>query len=105
VLARADVGIVMGSGADAAVEAADVVIMTNEPDRVPEAIRLSRKIRMLVIENVVFALAAKAVFITLAVFGVANMWLALFADVGVCLIAILNSSRALLGAGKVVVSD
>jgi Cd2+/Zn2+-exporting ATPase len=95
VLARADVGVVMGSGADAAVEAADVVIMTNEPERVPEAIYRSRKIRALIIENVVFALVAKALFITLAVFGIANMWLAIFADVGVCLIAILNSSRAL----------
>jgi Cd2+/Zn2+-exporting ATPase len=95
VLARADVGGVMGSGADAAVEAADVVIMTNEPERVPEAIYRSRKIRALIIENVVFALVAKVLFITLAVFGIANMWLAIFADVGVCLIAILNSSRAL----------
>jgi Cd2+/Zn2+-exporting ATPase len=97
VLARADVGVVMGSGADAAVEAADVVIMTNDPDRVPEAIRRSRKIRAIIIENVVFALAIKALFVTMAVFGVANMWLALFADVGVCLIAILNSSRLLVG--------
>lgn len=96
VLARADVGVVMGSGADAAVEAADVVIMTSEPDRVPEAICLSRKIRRIIMENVVFALVAKALFITLALFGVANMWLALFADVGVCLLAILNSGRALV---------
>ncbi|MDR0644324.1 MAG: heavy metal translocating P-type ATPase [Treponema sp.] len=97
VLARADVGVVMGSGADVAVEAADVVIMTNDPDRVPEAIKHSRKVRTLITENVVFALGAKALFITMAVFGVANMWLALFADVGVCLIAVLNSSRALVG--------
>jgi Cd2+/Zn2+-exporting ATPase len=95
VLARSDVGIAMGSGSDAAVEAADVIIMTDDPRRVPEAIRRARRTRRIVLENVVFALGAKGVFITLAVLGMANMWLALIADVGVALLAILNSTRAL----------
>lgn len=95
VLARADVGIAMGGGADVAVEAADVVIMTDDPRRVPEAIKSARKTRSIVIGNVVFALAAKGAFITLAAFGLANMWIALIGDVGVALIAILNSTRAL----------
>ncbi|QQO09463.1 heavy metal translocating P-type ATPase [Breznakiella homolactica] len=95
VLARADVGIAMGSGADVAVEAADVIIMTDDPRRVSEAVVRSRKTRRIVIGNVVFALAAKALFIILAAFGMANMWMALFADVGVAVIAIVNSTRAL----------
>ncbi|MDR3145638.1 MAG: heavy metal translocating P-type ATPase [Treponema sp.] len=95
VLARSDVGIAMGSGADAAVEAADVIIMTDDPRRVPEAISRARKTRGIVVENVVFALGAKGIFITLAAFGLANMWIALIADVGVALVAILNSTRAL----------
>jgi Cd2+/Zn2+-exporting ATPase len=95
VLARSDVGIAMGSGADAALEAADVIIMTDDPRRVPEAIRRARKTRRIVIGNVVFALGAKGVFIILAALGLANMWLALIADVGVALAAILNSARAL----------
>jgi Cd2+/Zn2+-exporting ATPase len=94
VLARSDVGIAMGSGADAAVEAADVIIMTGDPRRVPEAIERARKTRRIVIGNVLFALGAKAVFITLAVLGIANMWMAITADVGVAAIAILNSTRA-----------
>ncbi|MDR3276444.1 MAG: cadmium-translocating P-type ATPase [Treponema sp.] len=95
VLARADVGIAMGSGADVAVEAADIIIMTGDPRRVPEAIEGARRIRRIVIGNTVLALVAKAIFIVLAVLGLANMWLALFADVGVALLAILNSARAL----------
>jgi Cd2+/Zn2+-exporting ATPase len=95
VLARSDVGIAMGSGADAAVEAADVIIMTGDPLLVPEAIERARKTRRIVIGNVIFALGSKAVFITLAVLGMANMWLALIADTGVALAAILNSTRAL----------
>jgi Cd2+/Zn2+-exporting ATPase len=95
VLARSDVGIAMGSGADAAVEAADVIIMTGDPRRVPEAIRRARKIRRIVLGNVALALGAKGIFISLAVLGLANMWIALIADVGVALAAILNSTRAL----------
>jgi Cd2+/Zn2+-exporting ATPase len=95
VLARSDVGIAMGSGADAAVEAADVIIMTSDPRRVPEAIIRARRTRRIITENVVFALGAKGVFISLAVLGLANMWIALIADVGVAVAAILNSARAL----------
>ena len=95
VLVRSHVGIAMGSGADAAVEAADVIIMTDDPRRIPEAIERARKIHRIVIGNVVFALGAKGIFIVLAGFGLANMWIALIADVGVALAAILNSARAL----------
>jgi Cd2+/Zn2+-exporting ATPase len=95
VLARSDVGIAMGSGADAAVEAADVIIMTGDPRRVPEAISRARRTRHIIMGNVVFALGAKGVFISLAVLGLANMWIALIADVGVAVAAILNSTRAL----------
>ncbi len=96
VLARADVGIAMGSGADAAVETANIIIMTDDPRRVPEAIERSRKTFRVIIQNVIFALAFKAAFIALAAFGMANMWMALIADVGVALIAILNASRVLV---------
>ena len=95
VLARSHVGIAMGGGADVAVEAADVIIMTDDPGRVPEAILRARKTQGIIAGNVAFALAAKTIFIILAGFGLANMWIALFADVGVALIAILNSTRAL----------
>ena len=95
VLARSDVGIAMGSGADAAVEAADVIIMTGDPRRVPEAISRARRTRRIILGNVAFALGAKGVFISLAVLGLANMWIALIADVGVAVAAILNSTRAL----------
>jgi Cd2+/Zn2+-exporting ATPase len=95
VLARADVGIAMGSGADAAVEAADVIVMTNDPGRIPEAIGGARKIHRIIMENVALALAAKGFFIVFAGLGLANMWIALIADVGIALIAILNSSRLL----------
>ena len=95
VLARSHVGIAMGSGADAAVEAADVIIMTDDPRRIPETIERARKIHRIVMGNVAFALGAKGVFILLAGLGMANMWIAIVADVGVALAAILNSARAL----------
>jgi Cd2+/Zn2+-exporting ATPase len=95
VLARSNVGIAMGSGADAAVEAADVIIMTDDPRRVPEAIERAKKTRRIVMGNIAFALGAKGFFIVLAGLGLANMWIALVADVGVTLAAVLNSTRAL----------
>jgi len=95
VLARSDVGIAMGSGADVAVEAADVIVMTDDPRRVSEAIRRSRRTRAIVFQNIVFALGVKGFFLTLGAFGVATMWEAVIADVGVALLAVLNSMRAL----------
>ena len=94
VLARAHTGIAMGSGADVAVEAADVIVMTDEPLRIPETIERARKTHRIITGNVLFALGAKGVFIALASLGIANMWIALIADVGVALVAILNSTRA-----------
>ena len=87
----------MGSGADVAVEAADVIVMTDDPRRVPEAIERARKTHRIIIVNVIFALSAKGIFITLAGLGMANMWAAIIADVGVAVAAILNSARALGG--------
>jgi Cd2+/Zn2+-exporting ATPase len=95
VLARADVGIAMGSGADAAVETANIIIMTDDPRRVPEAIERSRRTYRIIMQNVILALAFKAAFIVLASLGMANMWMALIADVGVALLAILNAGRVL----------
>ncbi len=96
VLARADVGIAMGGvGSDAAIEAADIVLMTDEPIGVPDAVRISKKTRRIVWQNIIFALAVKAVFMVLGVTGIIDMWLAVFADVGVTLIAVLNALRAL----------
>jgi len=95
VLAGSDVGIAMGPGADAAIEAADVIVMTGDIRRIPELIERARKTHRIVMGNVVFALGAKGLFIGLASLGMANMWIALIADVGVALAAILNSTRAL----------
>jgi len=95
VLARADVGIAMGTGADAALETADVVLMSGEPDRLSEAIRRARRTRSIVRQNIVFALGFKLVFLTLGAVGLANMWEAVVADVGVTLLTVLNSTRAL----------
>ena len=96
VLARADVGIAMGSlGSDAAIEAADVVIMTDELTRIPEAIKLSKATSRIVIQNIVFALFVKFLVLALSAVGFASMWAAVFADVGVCIIAILNAMRLL----------
>ncbi|MGN0506267.1 MAG: heavy metal translocating P-type ATPase [Lachnospiraceae bacterium] len=96
VLARADVGIAMGGlGSDAAIEAADIVIMTDEPSKLPAAIRIARRTLSIVHQNVVFAIAVKVLVLILSALGHATMWWAVFADVGVCVLAILNSMRAL----------
>lgn len=96
VLSRADVGIAMGGlGSDAAIEAADVVIMEDKPGKVAEAIRIARYTRTIIIQNIILAFAVKALFIVLGVVGVATLWEAVFADVGVALLAVFNSTRAL----------
>ncbi len=96
VLTRADVGIAMGAlGSDAAIEAADVVIMDDQPSRIGEAIAVARRTRRIVTENIAFSLAVKGLFIALGAVGVATMWEAVFADVGVSLLALLNATRAL----------
>ncbi|MEG1431139.1 MAG: HAD-IC family P-type ATPase, partial [Oscillospiraceae bacterium] len=100
VLARADVGIAMGGmGTDAAIEAADVVIMDDNLNRLPLAIQIARHTRAIVMENILFALGVKAVILVLGATGNASMWLAVFADVGVSLLAVLNSMRALRTKG------
>lgn len=96
VLSRADIGIAMGGlGSDAAIEAADVVIMTDEPSKIATAISISQKTLRIVKQNIVFALGIKVLFLIMGAFGVANMWEAVFADVGVSVLAILNATRAL----------
>ena len=96
VLTRADIGIAMGSmGSDAAIEAADVVLMDDDVRKIAAVVRLSRKTLRIVKQNIVFALGVKALVLILGAFGLANMWEAVFADVGVSVIAILNSMRAL----------
>lgn len=96
VLTRADVGIAMGSlGSDAAIEAADVVLMDDDVRKIASVVRISRKTLRIVKQNIVFALAVKALVLILGAFGLANMWEAVFADVGVSVIAIVNSMRAL----------
>lgn len=96
VLARADVGIAMGGlGSDAAIEAADIVIMTDEPSKIATAIGISKRTRAIVWQNIIFALAVKAIFLLLGAFGIATMWEAVFSDVGVTVLAVLNSIRAL----------
>ncbi|MBI4856972.1 MAG: cadmium-translocating P-type ATPase [Acetobacterium woodii] len=96
VLARADIGMAMGGlGSDAAIEAADIVIMTDEPSKIVTAIKIARKTRKIVLQNIVFALGIKAVFLIMAMFGVATMWEAVFADVGVTLIAVFNAMRVM----------
>ncbi len=95
VLARADVGIAMGGlGADAAIEAADIVLMDDQPGKIPLAVRIARRTRGIVMQNIVFALGVKAVVLLLSAVGFANMWAAVFADVGVAILAILNAMRA-----------
>lgn len=96
VLARADIGIAMGGmGSDAAIEAADVVLMDDKPSKLPEAVKIARKTMSIVWENIIFALAVKAVVLVLGAAGIAGMWLAIFADVGVTVIAVLNAMRAM----------
>ena len=96
VLARADVGIAMGGlGSDAAIEAADVVIMNDEPSQIAKAIAISKKTSRIVWQNIIFALAVKVIVLAATAGGVSNMWEAVFADVGVALIAVLNAMRAM----------
>ncbi len=96
VLARADVGIAMGGlGSDAAIETADVVIMSDAPSKVAEAIQIARKTHNIVWQNIIFAMSVKGIFIALGAFGLATMWEAVFADVGVALAAIFNATRVL----------
>lgn len=96
VLTRADVGIAMGAmGSDAAIEAADVVLMDDKPSNISRAIRVARKTMAIVWQNIIFALGVKLLILVLAALGIANMWLAVFGDVGVAIIAILNAMRAM----------
>jgi Cd2+/Zn2+-exporting ATPase len=96
VLSRADIGIAMGAmGSDAAIEAADVVLMDDDPMKISKAIKISRKCIGIVYENIVFALVIKFACLVLGALGIANMWFAIFADVGVMVIAVLNAIRAL----------
>ncbi len=96
VLSRADIGIAMGAlGSDAAIEAADVVLMDDKPSKIALAMKISRKTLKIVKENIVFALAVKLICLVLGAIGKANMWIAIFADVGVMVIAVLNATRAL----------
>ena len=96
VLSRADIGIAMGGlGSDAAIEAADVVLMDDDPLKISKALKISRKCLRIVYENIVFALGIKAACLLLGALGIANMWVAIFADVGVMVIAVLNAIRAL----------
>lgn len=96
VLSRADIGIAMGAlGSDAAIEAADIVLMDDDPSKISLAMRISRRTLRIVRQNIVFALAVKIICLLLGAFGLANMWLAIFADVGVMVIAVINATRTL----------
>lgn len=96
VLARADIGAAMGGlGSDAAVEAADVVLMTDQPSKIAEAIRIAKRTRRIVWQNIGFALGVKAIFLILGAFGIATMWEAVFSDVGVTLLAVANAMRVM----------
>jgi Cd2+/Zn2+-exporting ATPase len=98
VIARADVGVAMGAlGTDAAIETADVVLMTDSPQKMAEAVRIARRTRTIVWQNIVMALSIKAVFVALGTIGLASMWEAVFADMGVALAAIVNATRVLRG--------
>lgn len=101
VLSRADLGIAMGAmGADAAIEAADIVLMDDDPSKIALAMKISRKTLRIVYENIVFALIVKALCLIFSAVGIANMWWAIFADVGVMILAVLNATRALRVSGK-----
>ncbi|MFC7798244.1 heavy metal translocating P-type ATPase [Bacillus subtilis] len=96
VLARADIGVAMGGlGSDAAVEAADIVLMTDQPSKIAEAIRIAKRTRRIVWQNIGFALGVKAIFLILGAFGIATMWEAVFSDVGVTLLAVANAMRVM----------
>ena len=96
VLSRADIGIAMGGlGSDAAIEAADVVLMDDDPLKISKAIKIAKKCIHIVYENIYFAIGIKLVCLILGAIGIANMWVAIFADVGVMIIAVLNAIRAL----------
>jgi Cd2+/Zn2+-exporting ATPase len=96
VLARADIGIAMGGlGSDAAIEAADIVIMTDEPSKIATAMKISKKTLKIAHQNIVFAIGIKIIVLILSAFGITTMWAAIFADVGVTIIAVLNAFRAL----------
>ena len=96
VLSRADIGIAMGAlGSDAAIEAADIVLMDDNPAKIALAMKISRKCLRIVYENIIFALTVKAVCLILGALGIANMWVAIFADVGVMVLAVLNAVRCL----------
>ena len=98
VLAISDIGIAMGGlGSDAAIEAADVVLMTDEPSKVVDAIKISKKTLKIVKQNIIFAIAVKILVLILSAIGLSNMWQAVFADVGVSVLAILNALRVLVG--------
>ena len=101
VLSRADIGVAMGAlGSDAAIEAADIVLMDDNPMKLALAIRISRKCLAIVYQNIVFALAVKAACLLLGAVGLANMWIAIFADVGVMVLAVLNAIRCLKVSGS-----
>jgi len=88
--------VAMGAlGSDAAIDAADIVLMSDEPSRIPVAVKVAKRTRMIVWQNIVFAMGVKGIFLTMGALGVATMWEAVFADVGVALLAILNSTRVL----------
>ena len=101
VLSRADIGIAMGAmGSDAAIEAADVVLMDDDPMKIVRAIRIARRCLAIVRQNIVFALGVKVLCLGLVAVGVAGMWLGIFADVGVMVLAVLNAMRALNAGGN-----